>query len=105
MALFLDIVCGSVVLQNLYCRVRFIGGHKQSAHYQIELMTDQHGQNVPALDITQMFYTFADRKNALPFDVTQPPWPQAYADLKDRFRTGLLTWCNAMREENGSAVS
>ena len=104
MAVYVDVSRGALVVPNLYCRVKIIGGGKTSAHYQIELKTGEHGEHVPLLDVTQTHYTFADRDDAPAFDVTQPPWAQAYADLKDRFSNGLLVWCSAMREENSSPV-
>ena len=104
MAIYVDISRGALVVPNLYCRVKLIGGGKASAHYAIELLTAQNGENVNILDITQTHYTFADRDNAASFNVTQAPWAQAYADFKDRYAKGLLTWCSAMREEDGSEV-
>jgi hypothetical protein len=104
MAVYVDVSRGALVVPNLYCHVKLIGGGKPSAHYVIELLTGQNGEVVNLLDITQTHYTFADRDDAAAFDVTQPPWAQAYADLKDRFSNGLLTWCSAMREENSSPV-
>lgn len=99
MAVYVNISRGDLVIPNLYCRVRVVGGGKTAAYYQIELRTSQHGENVNILDVTQTHYTFADRAGATPFDVTQSPWIQAYADLKDRYNKGLLPWCNAMSDD------
>lgn len=104
MAVYVDIARGALVVPNLYCRVKVIGGGKASAHYQIELKTSEHGEHVPLLDVNQTHYTFGDYDDGVAFDVSAAPWAQAYADLKARHAKGLLPWCNAMREEDGLPV-
>lgn len=99
MAVYVNVRRGALVLPNLYCRIKLIGGGKVYAHYQIELLTERNGEVINILDITQTHYTFADRDDAPSLDVTQPPWIQAYADLKDRYNKGLLTWCTAMSDD------
>ena len=99
MAVYVDVRRGALVLPNLYCRIKLIGGGKASAYYQVELLTGPNGEVINILDVTQTHYTFADRDDALPFDVTQLPWTQAYADLKNRYSEGLLLWCSAMSDD------
>ena len=110
MAVYVDVRRGSMVLSDLYCRVKMLGGAKSSAHYQIEICTDQNGPSLPVLDVSQVYYMFGEKNEAAgyqgaPFDVTAAPWAQAYADLKHRFSKGLLTWCVAMREESQASVT
>jgi hypothetical protein len=99
MAVYVDVRRGALVVPNLYCRIKLIGGGKASAYYQIELLTGPNGEVINILDMTQTHYTFADRDDAPSLNVMQPPWIQAYADLKDRFNKGLLPWCNAMSDD------
>jgi|LakMenE18May11ns_1017448.scaffolds.fasta_scaffold9824238_2 hypothetical protein len=104
MAVYVDISRGSLVLQNLYCRIKTVSGGKSSAYYQLELCTEKTGPALPLLDANQTHYTFGDYEDGAAFNVSAAPWAQAYADLKARHSKGLLSWCNAMREEDGSEI-